>query len=38
MNTKKYLAMFGRLAENGEIPKWLYDKLTAEIEEAGKMT
>ena len=38
MNTKKYLAMFERLAENNEIPQALYDKLTADIKAAGKMT
>ena len=38
MNTKKYLAMFGSLAENDEIPRWLYDKMLAEIAANGKMT
>ncbi|MCH5155594.1 MAG: 1-acyl-sn-glycerol-3-phosphate acyltransferase [Clostridiales bacterium] len=38
MNTKKYLAMFGELAENGQIPQELYDRLLAEVEKSGKMT
>ena len=38
MNTKKYLAMFARLAENDEIPRWLYDKLLAKVASGGKMT
>lgn len=38
MNTKKYLKMFEGLAENGEIPRELYDNLVAKIGERGKMT
>lgn len=39
MNTKKYLALFGSMAEKGEIPRELYDLLVAEIAaDKGKMT
>ena len=38
MNTKKYLAMFAHLAENEEIPRWLYDKLLSDVAKSGKMT
>lgn len=38
MNTKSYLAMFGELAEKGEIPRSLYDKMLARIAAEGKMT
>ena len=38
MNTKKYLAMFGELAENDEIPRSLYDKLLSDVAKSGKMT
>ena len=38
MNTKQYMAMFARLAENNEIPRDLYDKMLAEIAQKGKMT
>ena len=35
MNTKKYLHMFGELAERDEIPRELYDTLVAKIAENG---
>ncbi|MDE6293614.1 MAG: hypothetical protein K2L88_03200, partial [Clostridiales bacterium] len=38
MNTKNYLKMFEGLAENGELPRELYDSLVAKIQERGKMT
>ena len=38
MNTKKYLAMFGSLAENDKIPRYLYDELMARVAKSGKMT
>ena len=38
MNTKKYLAMFANLAENDEIPRWLYDELLSRVAQSGKMT
>lgn len=38
MNTKKYLAFFGSLAESGELPRDIYDLMLARIAEKGKMT
>lgn len=38
MNTKKYMRMFGQLAESGEIPVALYERLMSEITARGKMT
>lgn len=38
MNTKKYLHFFGKLAESGELPRDVYDKVVAEIAKDGKMT
>ena len=38
MNTKKYLAMFGELAEKGNLPRDVYDLMIAEIAKSGKMT
>ena len=38
MNTKKYMAMFGELAQKDEIPRSLYEELIAEIAKSGKMT
>ncbi len=38
MNTKRYLQMFGELAEQDAIPRALYDRLFAEIAAEGKMT
>ena len=35
MNAKKYLHMFGELAERNEIPRDLYDMLVAKIAENG---
>ena len=35
MNAKKYLHMFGELAERNEIPRELYDLLVAKIAENG---
>ena len=38
MNTRKYLAMFGQIAEKGEMPRELYDKMLACVAAEGKMT
>lgn len=38
MNTEKYLKLFGTLAESGELPRDVYDKVVAEIAVDGKMT
>lgn len=38
MNTEKYLHFFGELAEKGELPRDVYDKVVAEIAKDGKMT
>lgn len=38
MNTKKYLKMFGALADEKRIPLVLYEKLVSEIAADGRMT
>lgn len=38
MNTKKYLQMFGELADKKEIPLELYGMLVSEIAKDGRMT
>ena len=38
MNTKKYLAMFGELAQKGDLPQDVYDIVLDEIQKSGKMT
>lgn len=38
MNTKRYLAMFGELAQKGDLPQDVYDIVLAEIQKSGKMT